>query len=124
MKSWRRNQQLTQIIPLMTSEFIFTAFLVLTVLHTAVSKATTGNSYYGLAIGFTVVASGALRNPGGDHPNAGSILYMGGLNPAVTLSLFINQKISILSWVFATISELLAAVYAAVVFTKVTNVEM
>jgi len=113
-----------KILPLLFTEFLFTAFLTLTVFHTAVAKATTGNSYFGLAIGFTVIASGALRNPGGDHPNAGAVLYLGGLNPAVTLSLLVMNKISVLSWVIATAGEILGAVYAAVVFVKVTNVDM
>ena len=52
-------------------EFIFTFALVWVVLHTATARGTEGNSYYGLAIGFTVVAgafavggvSGAAFNP-------------------------------------------------------------
>lgn len=113
-----------KILPLLATEFLFTAFLTLTVFHTAVAKATTGNSYFGLAIGFTVIASGALRNPGGDHPNAGAVLYLGGMNPAVTLSLLVMNKISVLSWVIATAGEILGAIYAAVIFTKVTDIDI
>ena len=39
------------------AEFLFTFALCLVVLNVATSKATEGNSYYGLAIGFTVLAS-------------------------------------------------------------------
>lgn len=53
------------------AELLFTFALVLVVLNTAVSSATEGNSYFGLAIGFTVLVgawavgpiSGAAFNP-------------------------------------------------------------
>lgn len=54
-------------------EFLFTFALVLVVLNTATAKATEGNSYYGLAIGFTVMA-GAF---------AGGAISGGAFNPAV-----------------------------------------
>ena len=38
-------------------ELIFTFLLVLVILNVATNKKTEGNSYYGLAIGFTVMAS-------------------------------------------------------------------
>jgi len=38
-------------------EFLFTFALVSVVIHTAATKATSGNSYYGLAIWFTVLAA-------------------------------------------------------------------
>jgi aquaporin Z len=55
----------------LTAEFFFTFALVYVVLNTATAKATTGNSYFGLAIGFTVMCgafavgnvSGAAFNP-------------------------------------------------------------
>lgn len=56
---------------MLTAEFLFTFALVLVVLNVAASKATQGNSYYGLAIGFTIMVgafavgpiSGAAFNP-------------------------------------------------------------
>jgi aquaporin Z len=53
------------------AEFLFTFALVFVVLNSATSKDTTGNSFYGLAIGFTVMVgayavgaiSGAAFNP-------------------------------------------------------------
>jgi len=55
----------------LTAEFLFTFALGLVVVLTATAKATQGNSFYGLAIGFTVVAgayavgkvSGGAFNP-------------------------------------------------------------
>jgi aquaporin Z len=57
--------------PALLAEFLFTFALVYVVLNVATAKATSGNSNYGLAIGFTVLAgavsvgsiSGAAFNP-------------------------------------------------------------
>ncbi|MBA4150667.1 MAG: aquaporin [Verrucomicrobia bacterium] len=57
--------------PALLSEFLFTFALAYVVLNVATAKATEGNSFYGLAIGFTVMAgafsvgtiSGAAFNP-------------------------------------------------------------
>ncbi len=57
-------------------EIIFTFALVSVVLHTAVSKTTRGNSYYGLAIGFVLMA-GVF---------AGGKISGGAFNPAVGLA--------------------------------------
>ena len=58
-------------VPALLAEFLFTFALVYVILNVATAKATAGNSYYGLAIGFTVMAgafavgaiSGAAFNP-------------------------------------------------------------
>jgi aquaporin Z len=57
-------------------EFFYTFALVLVVLNVATSKATQGNSYYGLAIGFTI-AAGAF---------AGGGVSGGAYNPAVGIA--------------------------------------
>jgi aquaporin Z len=59
------------IAPAFVADFLFTFALVFVVINTAFAKGTAGNSFYGLAIGFTVVAgafavggiSGAAFNP-------------------------------------------------------------
>ena len=61
--------------PALVAEFLFTFALVYVVLNTATAKATAGNSYYGLAIGMTVMA-GAF--------SAGSVSG-GAFNPAVAI---------------------------------------
>lgn len=61
-----------QVLPALLAEFLFTFALVFVVLNTATAKGTSGNSFYGLAIGFTVAAgafavggiSGGVFNPG------------------------------------------------------------
>ena len=60
-----------EVLPALIAEFLFTFALVYVVLNTATTRATEGNSYYGLAIGFTVMVgafavgpiSGAAFNP-------------------------------------------------------------
>lgn len=57
--------------PALLAEFLFTFALAYVILNVATTRGTTGNSYYGLAIGFTVAAgaaavggiSGAAFNP-------------------------------------------------------------
>lgn len=59
------------VAPALLAEFLFTFALVWVVLNTATTRGTEGNSYYGLAIGFTVMVgafavgpiSGAVLNP-------------------------------------------------------------
>jgi aquaporin Z len=69
----------------LVAEIVFTFALVSVVLHTAVSKTTLGNSYYGLAIGFVLIAgafsvgtiSGGAFNPAvGLGPNIYNISYL------------------------------------------------
>jgi aquaporin Z len=56
-------------------ELLFTFALVLVVLNVATVEATAGNSYYGLAIGFTVLAGAFAAGP----------ISGGAFNPAVAL---------------------------------------
>jgi aquaporin Z len=59
------------VVPTLLAEFLFTFALAWVVLNSATARGTTGNSFYGLAIGFTVVigafsvgnVSGAALNP-------------------------------------------------------------
>lgn len=65
-------------------EFLFTFALVMVVLNSATAKATTGNSFYGLAIGFTVVV-GAF---------AGGPISGGAFNPAIGIGPNLMHTIS------------------------------
>ncbi len=60
-------------------ELIFTFALAFVVLNVATSKGTAGNSFYGLAIGFTVMASAYAAGP----------ISGGAFNPAVALGITI-----------------------------------
>jgi aquaporin Z len=68
-------------------EIVFTTALVLVVLNVAATKATEGNSFYGLAIGFTIVVAAFAGGPvsgGAFNPAVGfgatlaAALYAGG----------------------------------------------
>src|SRR6202045_4929444 len=60
-------------VPALLAEFLFTFALVYVVLNTAPTKGTSGNSFYGLAIGFSMpVGSFSVGNRSG-----------GAFNPAV-----------------------------------------
>jgi len=60
---------------MLIAEFLFTFALVWVVLHVATARGTEGNSFYGLAIGFTVLA-GAFAVGG---------ISGGAFNPAIAL---------------------------------------
>jgi aquaporin Z len=69
------------------AELVFTFVLVLVVLNVATDEATAGNSYYGLAIGFTVMAAayavGAISG-GAFNPAVGlgpAVVHAAGGNP-------------------------------------------
>ena len=63
--------------PVLISEALFTLALVWVVLHVATAKGTTGNSFYGAAIGFVVAAGAFAVGP----------ISGGAFNPAVAVAL-------------------------------------
>ena len=73
-------------VPSLVAEFLFTFALVWVVLNVATAKGTSGNSFYGLAIGFTVMIgafsvggiSGGAFNPA----VVGGLVTLGILEPA------------------------------------------
>lgn len=96
--------------PSLLAEFLYTFALVYVVLNVATSKGTSGNSFYGLAIGSTVMA-GAF--------SVGSISG-GAFNPAVAIGAATMGLASWSNlWVYL-VANFGAAVAAAVVF-KVIN---
>jgi len=91
---------------MLLAEFIFTFALVWVVLHVATSRGTEGNSFYGLAIGFTVVA-GALAVGG---------ISGGAFNPAIALGAMVTGLLQWSNiWVYL-IAEFLGAAAAAYAF--------
>lgn len=87
-------------------EFLFAFALAYVVLQTATSKKTAGNSYYGLAIGFTVVVAAYA---------AGSISG-GAFNPAVAVGITVMglSKLSNI-WLFL-VGNFAGGALAAIVF--------
>jgi aquaporin Z len=95
-----------EIVPALIAEFLFTFALVYVVLNVATSKDTAGNSNYGLAIGFTVMA-GAFAVVG---------VSGGAFNPAVAIAasfmkLFAWQYL----WVYL-VADFAGGVAAAIAF--------
>src|ERR1044071_4521339 len=92
--------------PALLAEFLFTFALVYVVLNTATAKGTSGNSFYGLAIGFTVM-TGAFAVGG---------ISGGAFNPAVAVGITSMGLVGWPSiWIFL-LANLSAAVVAASVF--------
>jgi aquaporin Z len=87
-------------------EFLFTFALAWVVLNTATAKGTAGNSFYGLAIGFTVLA-GAVAVGG---------ISGGAFNPAVGLGVFVMGLENLHQLGVYWVAELLGGAVAALAF--------
>jgi aquaporin Z len=96
-------------LPALLAEFLFTFALVFVVLNAATAKDTAGNSFYGLAIGFTVLAGAfAVGNISG-----------GAFNPAVAIGISVMGLASWSSiWIYF-VAEFVGGVAAALVFKTV-----
>ncbi|HEX2457344.1 MAG TPA: aquaporin [Vicinamibacterales bacterium] len=91
------------------AEFLFTFALVYVVLNTATAKGTSGNSFYGLAIGFTVL-TGAFAVGG---------VSGGAFNPAVAVGLAVMGLVSTTSIWIHIVADLAGAAAAAMVFKTI-----
>jgi len=93
-------------IPSLLAEFLFAFALCYVVLNVATSKKTDGNSFYGLAIGFTVLV-GAYA--------VGSVSG-GAFNPAVAVGIITMGLMDISSiWIFL-VANFLGGIAAAIAF--------
>ncbi len=103
-----------QVVPLLTAEILFTFALCYVVLQTATVKETNGNSYFGFAIGITVLA-GAVA--------VGGTFCAGAFNPAVALSV---GMVNAVSWKLAgltILANIIGGILAALAF-KLTYAEV
>jgi aquaporin Z len=100
-------------LPSFIVEFLFTFALAWTVLNVATTKATMGNSFYGLAIGFTVLV-GAITVGG---------ISGGAFNPAVGLGVWTMGLESLQQFGVYLISDLLGAAVAAVAYRAIVGLE-
>jgi len=96
--------------PALLAEFLFTFALVYVVLNTATAKGTAGNSFYGLAIGFTVlVGAFSVGNISG-----------GAFNPAVAVGISVMGLSSWSNiWIYL-LADFVGGAVAAAAF-KVVN---
>jgi len=95
---------------LVLSEFLFTFALAYVVLNVATAKANAGNSFYGLAIGFTVMVGAFTVGP----------ISGGAFNPAVATGCFYLGLMPTGQWLAYIATEICAGALAAFVF-KVLN---
>lgn len=94
-------------------EFLFSFALAWVVLNVATAKANVGNSFYGLAIGFTVLV-GAITVGG---------ISGGAFNPAVGLGVWTMGLESARQFVVYLISDFGGAIVAALVYRAVVGIE-
>jgi aquaporin Z len=97
---------------LVLSEFIFTFGLVYVVLNVATAKANAGNSFYGLAIGSTVMVGAFTVGP----------ISGGVFNPAVATGLLYMGLLSVGNYMAYVTTQFSAGVLAAYVF-RILNPE-
>lgn len=99
-----------QVLPALLAEFLFTFALVYVVLNVATAKGTSGNSFYGLAIGMTVmVGAFSVGNISG-----------GVFNPAIAVGITLMGLSAWSSiWIFL-VADFLGGAAAALTF-KVVN---
>jgi aquaporin Z len=99
--------------PAFAAEFVFTFALCWVVLNTATSKGTAGNSYFGLAIGMTVMAGAFAVGP----------VSGGAFNPAVATGIS-RMGMSLWSnfWVLVS-GEAAGAIAAATAFKAVNGAD-
>ena len=91
---------------MLLAEFIFTFALAYVVLNVATAKANAGNSFYGLAIGFTVMCGAFAVGP----------ISGGVFNPAVATGLFTLGMLPVAKYLSYAAIELVAGAVAALVF--------
>ena len=100
-------------VPALVAEFLFTFALVYVVLNVATAKGTSGNSFYGLAIGFTVlVGAFSVGNISG-----------GAFNPAVAVGISVMGLSSWANlWIYV-IADFAGAAVAAGAFKALNPAE-
>jgi len=100
-------------VPSLIVEFLFTFALAWVVLNTATAKGTSGNSFYGLAIGFTVL-TGAVAVGG---------ISGGAFNPAVGLGVFLMGLEKIQQFGIYLVADLAGGLVAALAFKSLNGAE-
>jgi aquaporin Z len=88
------------------AEFLFTFALVFVVLNSATAKGTAGNSFYGLAIGFTVMVGAFAVGP----------VSGGAFNPAVGVGVTVMGLANIATLIIYLVADFAGGAVAALVF--------
>lgn len=100
-----------ELMPSLVAEFLYTFALAWVVLNVATAKGTQGNSFYGLAIGFTVLA-GAVAVGG---------ISGGAFNPAVGVGLTLMKLVNPTQLGVYWAADLIGGAVAALVYVFVNG---
>ena len=95
-----------QMIAQAVGDFLFTFALVYVVLNAATAKGTAGNSFYGLAIGFTVMVGAFAVGP----------VSGGAFNPAVGVGLTVMGLADVTRLIIYLVADFAGGAVAALVF--------
>jgi aquaporin Z len=98
-------------------EAVWTFALVSVVLQVATHKKTSGNSYYGLAIGFTVLAGAVAVGP----ITGGAFNPAVGLGPAIYAKLFAGGNVPNSVFLIYTVGPFAGAAIAAIAFKVISG---
>ena len=97
------------VVNALLAEFLYTFALCYVVLNVATAKGTSGNSFYGLAIGFTVMAGAFAVGP----------ISGGVFNPAVAVGITVMGLSKVANiWIFL-VANFAAAIVAALAFKAI-----
>ncbi|MFZ4098802.1 MAG: MIP/aquaporin family protein [Chlamydiia bacterium] len=96
----------SQVLPVFVLELLFTFALVYVVLNVATSKKTADNSFYGLAIGFTVIVGACVAGP----------ISGGVFNPAIALGNVLTGITSLADVGIFVAAQIVAALVAVGAF--------
>ncbi len=98
----------SSLLPIFLAELVFTFALCFVVLYVATSRKTEGNSYYGVAIGLTVIIGAYV---------VGSVSW-GAFNPAVALGITVmGLSAAVKIWVYF-VANLTGGIIAALIFRR------
>src|SRR4051794_12181127 len=92
--------------PAHMAEFLFTFALVYVVLNVATAKGTSGNSFYGMAIGFTVMVGAFAVGP----------VSGGAFNPAVGVGVTVMGLADVKTLIIYLVADFAGGAAAALVF--------
>jgi aquaporin Z len=95
-----------QMIAQAIGDFLFTFALVYVVLNVATAKGTAGNSFYGLAIGFTVMVGAFAVGP----------VSGGAFNPAVGVGVFVMGLAKVPNLIIYLVADFAGGAAAALLF--------
>jgi aquaporin Z len=96
-------------LPVLLAEFLFTFALVFVFLHVATAAGTTGNPFYGAAIGMTMMVGVIVAGP----------ISLGAFNPALSVMLTTLGKLGVADIWMHLLPQILAAGAAAFSFRAI-----